>query len=396
MDSPAERNNCARVIDMLVRQGELTRPQMCEKSGITPAAMHAAVTRLIACGTVERMEGGVASGGRRAHLHRLRAHAGLTAGVHIALHTMTLGLYDLRRTPLCERTLTISPRETGAESCCVALCEALRHMQSEFGREYGPLLGLGVAIDAQVRPRDGSVTVFLGAPVWQGYPLAQRLSQMTGVPVCVRRSACAQMDALMLRGDAPKAGTAVYLGVRERIEAAVMLDGRTLDGGHGLAGELGHVTVRRDGAACACGNAGCLHLYSSQDGIVRQYNAASGNACRSIGDVMERLAAEDAAAVKAVTQAALYLVDVLVLLELTYDPDVLLIDCPWLAGQEPLRGRMIDALHAKSVYTRQHLTQIHFLPQAAPLARAACAQVLLRMAPEDVRVLAPMLRARVS
>ena len=40
-------------------------------------------------------------------------------------------------------------------------------------------------------------------------------------------------------------------------------------GSNGLAGELGHTVIRRDGRECNCGNFGCLETYIAKDGIVQ-------------------------------------------------------------------------------------------------------------------------------
>ncbi len=42
-----------------------------------------------------------------------------------------------------------------------------------------------------------------------------------------------------------------------------------LRGIDGTAGELGHITVQRDGRLCGCGSHGCLEAYASVTGMVR-------------------------------------------------------------------------------------------------------------------------------
>lgn len=56
-------------------------------------------------------------------------------------------------------------------------------------------------------------------------------------------------------------GTGIGLGI--------FLNNKLVIGAHGLAGELGHSIVRRDGRECNCGNFGCLETYIAKTGIVR-------------------------------------------------------------------------------------------------------------------------------
>ncbi len=48
-----------------------------------------------------------------------------------------------------------------------------------------------------------------------------------------------------------------------------VVNGDILHGHDGFAGELGHVTVVRNGRLCGCGKRGCLEAYASATGLVR-------------------------------------------------------------------------------------------------------------------------------
>ncbi len=50
----------------------------------------------------------------------------------------------------------------------------------------------------------------------------------------------------------------VYVSGGRGIGAGIVLDGRLVRGGHGFAGELGHLAVDPDGRPCTCGATGCL------------------------------------------------------------------------------------------------------------------------------------------
>lgn len=53
------------------------------------------------------------------------------------------------------------------------------------------------------------------------------------------------------------------------IGMGIYVDDKIVIGANGLAGELGHSIVRRDGRECNCGNFGCLETYIAKDGIVK-------------------------------------------------------------------------------------------------------------------------------
>jgi predicted NBD/HSP70 family sugar kinase len=61
----------------------------------------------------------------------------------------------------------------------------------------------------------------------------------------------------------------LYISGEIGIGAGLVLDGRLLRGARGYGGELGHVTIRPDGAHCHCGARGCLEVYANQEVLLR-------------------------------------------------------------------------------------------------------------------------------
>ncbi|OGV35431.1 MAG: hypothetical protein A2020_06780 [Lentisphaerae bacterium GWF2_45_14] len=49
----------------------------------------------------------------------------------------------------------------------------------------------------------------------------------------------------------------------------IIINGKLLTGNGGIAGELGHATIKYNGAKCGCGKRGCIEAYASKTGFVR-------------------------------------------------------------------------------------------------------------------------------
>ena len=57
------------------------------------------------------------------------------------------------------------------------------------------------------------------------------------------------------------------------IGGGIVVDGKIVDGAHGAAGELGHLSVIKDnGHLCNCGKHGCLETVASATGIENLFN----------------------------------------------------------------------------------------------------------------------------
>ena len=59
--------------------------------------------------------------------------------------------------------------------------------------------------------------------------------------------------------------------------SGLVVDGRVVVGGHGAAGEVGHMTVVPGGRPCKCGRLGCIERYASARGIVLTFNEAASS-----------------------------------------------------------------------------------------------------------------------
>jgi len=68
----------------------------------------------------------------------------------------------------------------------------------------------------------------------------------------------------------------VYVMMSSGLGAGLVLGGRLYHGASGIAGELGHVQVRPDGAVCRCGNRGCLETIASTGALLALLEPAHG------------------------------------------------------------------------------------------------------------------------
>ncbi len=59
-------------------------------------------------------------------------------------------------------------------------------------------------------------------------------------------------------GEAKDMDNFVVITLGTGIGMGIYIDGKVVVGANGLAGELGHTTIHRDGRECNCGNFGCL------------------------------------------------------------------------------------------------------------------------------------------
>ncbi len=102
-------------------------------------------------------------------------------------------------------------------------------------------------------------------------PLAQMFSdRLGGIPVGLTNDANAAAVGEMTYGVARGMKNFIVITLGTGVGSGIVINGQLVYGCDGFAGELGHVTmVREGGRVCGCGRQGCLECYCSATGVAR-------------------------------------------------------------------------------------------------------------------------------
>ena len=141
----------------------------------------------------------------------------------------------------------------------------------------GPLEGIAVSACGQIDPDEGVVIGTNGKiPGYEGTPLKALLEEAFSVPVQALNDANAAVLGEHFAGRAQGVRDVVMITLGTGVGGGVITEGRLLRGRRGIAGELGHFSLRADGAPCPCGKRGCFESYASVTALVRSCGEASG------------------------------------------------------------------------------------------------------------------------
>ena len=97
------------------------------------------------------------------------------------------------------------------------------------------------------------------------------------------------------------------------------MGGQLQRGAHGFAGEIGHMTVERDGLQCPCGRFGCWERYASGSGLTSLSGGLTGE------ELFERFNNGDSIAAKVIDEFIDWVVLGLASLTNICDPDVIVL-----------------------------------------------------------------------
>ena len=104
-------------------------------------------------------------------------------------------------------------------------------------------------------------------------PLPGVLAAELGTPVLMENDGNCAAWAEYITGTGAGCDPFLLLTLGTGVGGGIICDGRIVRGRHGVASELGHLTIVPDGPVCSCGGRGCLELYASGRALVRAFAA---------------------------------------------------------------------------------------------------------------------------
>ncbi|MFB9308960.1 putative NBD/HSP70 family sugar kinase [Agromyces hippuratus] len=278
------------------------------------------------------------------------------------------------------------PTGFGAEEVVATALRTVERMSELSGVGAASFTSIGIGIPGAVDSATGRVehAVNLGL---DGLDLGRRLFDRLGVDVRVENDVkAAALGAHHLLGRSgdrvdrpgePRAASMAYLNLGTGLAAGVVLDGRLLRGGHGVAGEIGHIPIDPAGVVCGCGQRGCLETVASGLAIARTWPSDSEHPARELFDAAD---AGDAHAIAVREDFLTGVAAAVRLLVLTVDVDTVVIGGGLAALGGPLLvgiRRILNRWAAESAFLASIdlATRVQVIPPGFPAAAVGAALV---------------------
>jgi glucokinase len=157
------------------------------------------------------------------------------------------------------KRIRISADTTGPE-CLDQMLQMGKTILNESS--YGLIDGIGVSFGGPVSPDGKSVLKSQHIIGWEKFPLVSSIEQEFKLPAVMENDANAAAIGEWFFGAGKKASPFVYVKLSTGIGSGIIIDGNIIKG-QGLAGEIGHLTIEKNGPKCKCGNRGCLESFAA-------------------------------------------------------------------------------------------------------------------------------------
>jgi glucokinase len=272
---------------------------------------------------------------------------------------------------ICEADGTVrgrhlAPTAIGApDKAADAIASVVRAALAESGATPGDVAAVGVGVPGRVDPHRGQVTLAVNLD-WHDLPLGPRLEARLGIPTVLENDVRAAALGLHRRRVFGATESLALLAIGTGISAGVVIDGVLHRGADGLAGEIGHVVIHRDGPRCACGMTGCFEAVAAGPAIVASA-AVAGVHPIGAEAVFAAAAAGDQTAHEVIEDAGRAVAWGIHLLALTYDVERIVI------------GGGVS--HAGEPFMAPIQRELERFREASPLAREILVDDLVQLLP---------------
>ncbi|CAN5597518.1 ROK family transcriptional regulator [soil metagenome] len=265
--SDVRRHHLSVILRMLVAGEPRSRAALAAETGLTKGTVSALVADLLERDLVEELE--TPKGGRVGRPATDVAATGRTVGglgIEIGVDHIAAAVVDLTGEVRAHARHDADNRTTRP----ARVIERVRKVTTAVLADADDLgircLGGTVAVPGLVDPVTGTLYV---APNLHWFDtdlttMVSRLDLPEALTLSFDNEANLGALAELRAGAGQGLRSFVYVSGGRGIGAGIVLDGRLVRGGHGFAGELGHVIVDPGGKLCTCGARGCLETIAGR------------------------------------------------------------------------------------------------------------------------------------
>ncbi|GAA2109582.1 ROK family transcriptional regulator [Microlunatus panaciterrae] len=247
----------------VLRSGPIARAELARKLDLSSGSLTRLTRPLIAQGLlVERAPQLFARTGRPSLPLDVVAESASFIGVKITDDTVYAVVTDLRG-DLIDRVeaplVQTDPQST---------VEIISGLAEDLRGRYDRVAGIGIGLAGVIEQR----RLVLRAPIlgWEHFPLADAVTARTGLTCTVENDVKAFTQAEHWFGAGRGLTSFVVLTVGAGIGCGLVVHDQIVRGHHGVAGAVGHLPLRTEGARCELGHVGCARAVLTSGSISRQ------------------------------------------------------------------------------------------------------------------------------
>ena len=265
------RSNRSRALWELFMTGPLTRQELGQAAGVSPATVSNLVGDLVDQGLVIEVGVEDSNGGRPRGVLQVNPDYGFVIGVDVGETAFLVELFDLGMQVRASHRSTTDLARLDPEDAVTHVVEGIDAVLAQSGVPASRVIGVGVGVPGLVE--HGTDAIVHGQSVgWQAVPFERMLRERISLPLLIDNGAKTLGQAELWFGAARGTDNAIIVLLGIGVGTSIISNHELYRGATSSAGEWGHTTVMIDGRLCRCGAAGCLEAYIGAGAVVARYD----------------------------------------------------------------------------------------------------------------------------
>lgn len=265
--------NKKKILNLLYKEKQLTKQEISRKINVSVPTVASIINELIEEGIVIEAGVGESSGGRKPVIIKFVEDARYSFGVDIRPDKVRVILTNLTSNIKCDKSFVID-KQMEFNDILDRVYKLVDEIIKEYKIEKNKVTGIGFSLPGIV---DDEKLVLKIAPNMGAKNINfNNFKKLFGLPIYIENEANLSAYAELNLGIAKQMRNLVYVSVTQGIGTGIVIKDELYKGNNKIAGELGHMTIIKDGKQCNCGRRGCWEQYASISALFELYKDYSG------------------------------------------------------------------------------------------------------------------------
>lgn len=367
-------SNYDAILECIFRNPGISRKDISDMTGITPATVTTTVASMLADGILEelgRIEEDRGTVGRARIALDIAPAFGYTVGVEFTFSCLTVCAADLRGNMLYFKSVPYT--EALGQQITRSIIDEIRKCLAAVPIPPEKIIGIGIGVPGHVD--DEGQHLVSTNPDWKDFN-ARIIRQAFPCPVFFENNIrCIALSEYLYHPRNTPASFALFHIGRGMFCANITEDELYIGTTYG-SGEIGHTIAIPDGKRCKCGKRGCLETVANEGAIVEDcmqlYRENPASLLRNYASSPEELTIEDVSAAyslgdpavrRQVTQALRYLCIATLNIAVLMNPEKLLLHGR-LFNHPEIQSDLLEMIQKEFDFTGNNyrLGSVDFLP----------------------------------
>ncbi|MFB1050362.1 ROK family glucokinase [Paraliobacillus sp. JSM ZJ581] len=190
-------------------------------------------------------------------------------GVDIGGTTIKIGLFK-NEGEVIDKWEIPTDKTSKGDQIPIDIWKSIEQKMIDYDLDISTIAGIGVGAPGFIDAKKG--VILIGVNIgWNDFELGKKLSDLSSLPVYMDNDANVAAIGENWRGSGDLVDNLIVVTLGTGVGGGIIANGKIVSGSNGTAGEIGHITVEKEGGApCNCGRSGCLETVTSATGIARQ------------------------------------------------------------------------------------------------------------------------------